>query len=91
MKKILKGIVNRMKDIANRMKGAAGHVWATVFQAKFNAQFKLAEENGQFVVDHAVVFVLIIVLGGIALGLLTAFLNTDLAPALKGKILGFLN
>lgn len=51
---------------------------------------KLAEENGQFVVDHAVVFVICIAIGGIVLLALTTFVNTDMAPALKNKILGFL-
>ena len=82
---------NFLKNAVNHVKSTAGRAWAAVFRNRLNAQRKLAEENGQFVVDHAVVFVLIIVLGGIALGLLTAFLNTDLAPAVKGKILGFLN
>lgn len=52
---------------------------------------KLAENNGQFVMDHAVVFVLILVLAGIALTLLTSFLNDDLAPTLRQKILDFFN
>ena len=51
---------------------------------------KLAEENGQFVVDHAVVFVICIAIGSIVLVALTTFVNTDMAPALKNKILGFI-
>lgn len=83
MKKILKNLINRLKNTAAR-------VWAVAFRASSNARFKLAEENGQFVMDNGVVFAIIVALAGVAIGLLVAFLNTDLAPALKTKILGFL-
>lgn len=72
---------NRVKQFLNKK----------VIAAKCRVANKLAENNGQFVMDHSVVFVLIIVLGGIALGLLTTFLTTDLAPTLKTKILDFFN
>lgn len=53
------------------------------------AKAKLLEKNGQFVMDHAVVFVLILVLGGIVLTLLTAYLQNDLSTTIKGKINDF--
>lgn len=83
MKKIWKTITNRVKNIVGRAKTAAT-------RAICATQLKLAEENGQFVMDNAMVFVIIVVAAGIVIGLFTAFLNTDLAPALKTKILGFL-
>lgn len=84
MKKVLKGIVDHIKS-------TAGHAWAATFQVRANARLKLAEGNGQFVVDHSMVFVIILVLGGIALAAMTGVLNVDLLPALKGKLLGTLN
>lgn len=52
---------------------------------------KLKADDGQFVMDHAVVFVLILALAAIALGLLITFMKTDLAPTLRTKIMEFFN
>ena len=51
----------------------------------------LRDESGQFVVDHAVVFVIIIVLGALALAALKVFVTNDMAPTLKNKIMEFFN
>ena len=55
------------------------------------ALIRLQNTDGQFVMDHAVVFVIIIVVGALVLGLLKTFVGTDLAPVLKEKILAFFN
>lgn len=52
---------------------------------------RLASRNGSFVVDHAVVFVIIIVLGALALVLLKDYLSNTLAPLLISKISEFFN
>lgn len=84
-----------MKKYMNRFTAAArkleGKTIVTVMDTKEAWKKKLTDDEGQFVVDHAVVFVLIIVLGGISLVLLKNFLSSDLAPTLKNKILEFFN
>ena len=55
------------------------------------ALVRLQNTDGQFVMDHAVIFVIIIVVGALVLGLLKTFVETDMAPVLKEKILAFFN
>lgn len=55
------------------------------------AECKLTEQRGDFVMDHAVVFVIILVIAGIGITLLTTFLQTDMAPLLTQKIKDFFN
>lgn len=55
------------------------------------AERKLTEQRGDFVMDHAVVFVIILVIAGIGITLLTTFLQTDMAPLLTQKIKDFFN
>lgn len=52
---------------------------------------KLRDSSGQFVMDHTMIFVIILVLGGIALGLLAAYLRGPLSESLKAKISDTLN
>jgi len=56
-----------------------------------NIKQRLSSRNGQFVVDHAVVFIIIIVLAGVALLLLKDFLLNTLGPLLISKITEFFN
>lgn len=84
MKKLLKNMKTTLGNVARKLHAA-------LLMKKGTIRMKLAENNGQFVMDHAVVFVLIIVLGGIALVLLTTFLQNDMAPTLKTKIMDFFN
>lgn len=53
---------------------------------KTRAKKKLEENDGQFVMDHAAVFIIIIVLAGISLALLSRYVETDFANSLKQKI-----
>lgn len=79
------------KNLKNTLDKTARKICAAIAGKKNEAMDKLTENSGQFVMDHAVVFVLIIVLGGIALALLTSFLQADMAPTLKSKIMEFFN
>lgn len=80
-----------MKKFINRATSIRRDLAVKFTMALSDVKTKLTAKDGQFVVDHAVVFVLIIVLGGIALALLTTFLQNDMAPTLKTKILEFFN
>lgn len=77
------------KTLKNALDNVTRKLCAAAAVKKNEARQKLAENSGQFVMDHAVVFVLITVLGGIALALLTSFLQSDMAPTLKSKIMEF--
>ena len=80
-----------MKNLFNTLHAGFNRFAAKTYLAAQDAKAKLREENGQFVMDHAVVFVIIIVLGGIALLLLRNYLQDDLSNTLKDKINAFFN
>lgn len=79
--KTLKHAMNRhMVNAYLRMQRSAG-----------KARDTLQGNDGQFVVDHAIVFVIILVLGAIALLLMKNWLKDSLAPTLQGKVSDFFN
>lgn len=84
MKKLLKNMKTALGNIARKLHAA-------LLMKRGTIRMKLAEGDGEFVMNNGVVFVLVIVVGGIVLGLLTVFLQTDLAPTLKTKIMDFFN
>lgn len=80
-----------MKTLKNALNAAMTKAYIRTRLHTDRMKKVLKDESGQFVMDHAVVFVIIIVLGGVALLLLKNFLNNDMAPTLKGKIMEFFN
>ena len=76
-----------MKKLNNAIRALSIRAHAGLLSAKS----KLKERNGQFVIDHAAVFIIIIVLAGIALGLLSTYIKTDFATELKSKISSLFN
>lgn len=56
-----------------------------------NARKKLCENNGQFVMDHTVVFVVSLALGGIALVILVNYLKGTLSTQIQKKVSDTLN
>ncbi|MEM5781561.1 MAG: DUF6133 family protein [Lawsonibacter sp.] len=77
-----------MKNQRNNLKTRFNRA---VIRLQLSVRQKLQETDGNFVMDHAVVFVIIVVLGGIVLTLLTKYLNDDLSSTLKTKINDFFN
>ncbi|MEA4934341.1 MAG: hypothetical protein VB071_12305 [Lawsonibacter sp.] len=77
-----------MKNQRNNLKTRFNR---SVIRLQLSVRQKLQETDGNFVMDHAVVFVIIVVLGGIVLTLLTKYLNDDLSSTLKTKINDFFN
>lgn len=52
---------------------------------------KLRKQDGQFFIDHSIVFVIALVIGAIALTLLVAYMKDDLATLIKEKMNAFFN
>ncbi|SBV91277.1 hypothetical protein KL86CLO1_10098 [uncultured Eubacteriales bacterium] len=52
---------------------------------------KLAEERGDFIMDHAVVFIIILVVAALVISLLVAYLNTDFSSMMKSKVSSLFN
>lgn len=77
---------NHILNATSNLKATCGGAALRLWQGGRRVREKLSEEKGQFVMDHAVVFVLIIVLGGSALVLLTTYLQNDLSTTLRDKI-----
>lgn len=61
---------------------------AMMFQ---NAKTKLKEENGQFVIDNGVVFVIIIVIAAIVITVLTNYIENDFNDLIINQINAFFN
>ncbi|MEA4993933.1 MAG: hypothetical protein VB060_08915 [Oscillibacter sp.] len=51
----------------------------------------LKDESGQFVMEHSTTFMIILVVASLSLLLLKNFLNNDMAPTVKTKIMEFFN
>lgn len=80
-----------MKTLKNNLNAAMTKAYIRAQLRTAHLKDTLKDESGQFVMDHAVVFVIILVLGALALLLLKNFLNDDLAPTLKTKIMAYFN
>lgn len=78
MKKLMEKIIAKVRKVKNTPKVVA-------------VRMKLAEENGQFLMDQAIQFAIALGLAAICLTLLTAFLQSDLAPSVTAKIHSFFN
>lgn len=76
-----------MKKLNNAIRALSIRAHAGLLSAKS----KLKERNGQFVIDHAAVFIIILVLAGITLTLLANYIETDFASSLKSKINSLFN
>ena len=80
-----------MKTLKNALNRHMVNVCLRMQRRAEKARDTLQENDGQFVVDHAIVFVIILVLGAIALLLMKNWLKDSLAPTLQGKVADFFN
>lgn len=60
-------------------------------EAKNKLYLKLREKQGDFVVNHGVVFIIIIILGAIVISVLSSYIETDFSNMIKTKIEDFFN
>ena len=87
----MKMLVKTVKSTIKTMQNAIQKLAAKALIKKETARLKLAESQGEFVMDHAVVFVIILVIAAIVIALLVFFLQSELAPLLTQKIKDFFN
>lgn len=80
-----------MKTLKNNLNAAMTRAYIRAQLRATRLKETLKDESGQFVMDHSIQFVIAIVLGAAALLLLKNFLNNDMAPTLKTKIMDFFN
>ena len=80
-----------MKTYINALKNRFSLACARCYSGLQDTHRKLSESSGQFVIDHAIVFVIALVLGGIGLTLLVNYLQSDLSNTIKTKINDFFN
>lgn len=71
------------------MKKTTNKMLARVAIAIQDAKVKLNETKGQFVIDNGVVFVIIIVIGGIAIAVLTSYIENDFNSLITQQINSF--
>lgn len=72
---------NRLKQFLNKK----------FIAAKCRLANKLAENDGQFSMDSSIYIIIAIVVGGIVLALVISFIQADLGPTIKAKIMDFFN
>ena len=80
-----------MKTYINALKNRFSLACTRCYSGLQDTRRKLSESSGQFVMDHAIVFVIALVLGGIVVGLLTTYVRTDLANTIMTKLNDFFN
>lgn len=85
MKKIMTAIVAKVKSTVENVRAQGSGAM------RGQVRLKLAEERGQIFMEHTVGFIIVIVIGGIAIVLLTSLLRNDMAPALTTKIMSLFN
>ncbi len=76
MKKHIKNIVSTVRNARQKTESIP----------KTKAAAKLAEQNGQFIVEHAAVFAVILVIAAIAITLFVTYLQGDFSSLITGKI-----
>lgn len=80
---------NSIKNIIKTIRIAACKIRASIMNNA--AAEKLAGQDGQFVVEHAAVFAIILVIAAIVIALLITFLQGDFKTLITGKISDLFN
>lgn len=80
--------MNTLKNTLNAAMTKA-YIRARLYAARMKDTLK--DESGQFVMEHSTTFMIILVVAALSLLLLKNFLNNDIAPTIKTKIMEFFN
>lgn len=80
-----------MKKIVNKIKSLMTRTCIKTQAVAAEAHAKLQDNKGEFVVEHGVVFVIILVLAALAIALLRSLMNDTLSPTITQKIKDFFN
>lgn len=78
-------------NFVNKIKTTAKESLIRMQLLRMDARKKLCETTGQFVMEHTVVFVLILVLAGIGLAILAPWLKGTLSTQIQNKVSETLN
>lgn len=76
----MKKIINKLNNLFIRTRLAA-----------IGTREKLEETRGDFVLDHAMVFVIILVIGAIVIAVISNYIQNDFVNLIKEKITAFFN
>lgn len=91
--KTLKNLLKDLKSAINNMivvvKVKTKKTAARIMAGQKAVRLKLAENQGQFIMDNAMITVIILVLGAIVITALTGLIQNDLIPSLRTKIMDF--
>ncbi len=80
-----------MKSVINKMNVGMIRMQAKLNELAADAKKKWNEKRGDFILDHAMVFVIILVVGGIALLALKTYIDEEFTDLVKTKINEFFN
>lgn len=91
MKTIINRIGTTIKDAKEKTLARITRASARACVAEADVRAKLREQNGEFVVEHGAVMLIILVVAALAIVLLKNLLNDTLAPTIQEKMLEFFN
>lgn len=91
MKNLKNKVLAAWKSLRSRADAAVTRACVRMKSAGAAAQVRLRSQRGEFVVNHGVVFLIILVLAALSITLLTGLMNDTIAPTIKQKMLGFFN
>lgn len=80
-----------MKTVMNKMNVGMIRMQAKLNELADETKKKWNENRGDFILDHAMVFVIILVVGGIALMALKTYIDGEFTNLVKTKINEFFN
>ena len=80
-----------MKNLKNKLNSVKTTLAICMKRAKQDATDTLTDNSGQFVVDHAVVFIIIVVVAAVVLYATKDFITNQLIPSITTKIMELFN
>lgn len=91
MKNLMNKIRTVLRTVKDKTNSTMTRAYLRVMALSADAQLRLQSQSGEFVVNHGVVFLIILVLAALAITALTGLMNDTLVPTVRQKMLDFFN
>ncbi len=91
MKNLMNKIRTVLRTVKDKTNSTMTRAYLRVKSLSADAQLRLQSQSGEFVVNHGVVFLIILVLAALAITALTGLMNDTLVPTVRQKMLDFFN
>lgn len=91
MKNLMNKIRTVLRTVKDKTNSTMTRAYLRVKSLSADAQLRLQSQSGEFVVNHGVIFLIILVLAALAITALTGLMNDTLVPTVRQKMLDFFN